>query len=131
MYSIPSFNQAVSNKTFYKADQVQMYWNDLGTNLLVLTQTDVDKTGKSYYGGNMDHHYSKREDVVRNWTFCHIETNLYYLAVAGNFDCRVPLDKDGPVHDVTWGPDSKEFVVVYGCTYTYLSGDVETRELTY
>ncbi|KAL1929710.1 hypothetical protein VTP01DRAFT_1848 [Rhizomucor pusillus] len=92
MYSIPSFNQAVSNKTFYKADQVQMYWNDLGTNLLVLTQTDVDKTGKSYYG----------------------ETNLYYLAVAGNFDCRVPLDKDGPVHDVTWGPDSKEFVVVYG-----------------
>ncbi|KAI8374302.1 eukaryotic translation initiation factor eIF2A-domain-containing protein [Radiomyces spectabilis] len=92
MYSIPSFNQPVSNKTFYKADRVQMFWNDLGTSLLVLTQTDIDKTGKSYYG----------------------ETNLYYLAVAGNFDCRVPLDKEGPVHDVTWGPDSKEFVVVYG-----------------
>ncbi|KAG2218966.1 hypothetical protein INT45_008390 [Circinella minor] len=92
MYSIPNFNQALSNKTFYKADSVQMFWNDLGTNLLVLTQTDVDKTGKSYYG----------------------ETNLYYLAVAGNFDCRVPLDKEGAVHDVTWGPDSKEFVVVYG-----------------
>jgi len=28
-----------------------MKWNDLGTNLLVLTQTDVDKTNKSYYGG--------------------------------------------------------------------------------
>ncbi|KAF7726517.1 hypothetical protein EC973_008648 [Apophysomyces ossiformis] len=92
MYSVPNFNQALSNKTFYKADNVQLYWNDLGTNLLVLTQTEVDKTGKSYYG----------------------ETNLYYLAVAGNFDCRVPLDKEGPVHDVAWSPDSKEFIVVYG-----------------
>ncbi|KAJ8658740.1 hypothetical protein O0I10_005464 [Lichtheimia ornata] len=92
MYSIPNFNQALSNKTFYKADQVQLFWNDLGTNLLVLTQTDVDKTGKSYYG----------------------ETNLYYLSVAGNFDCRVPLDKEGAVHDVHWSPNSKEFAVVYG-----------------
>ncbi|ORZ03752.1 eukaryotic translation initiation factor eIF2A-domain-containing protein [Syncephalastrum racemosum] len=92
MYSIPTFNAPLSNKTFFKADQVQMFWNELGTNLLVLTQTDVDKTGKSYYG----------------------ETNLYYLAVAGNFDCRVPLDKEGQVHDVTWSPNSKEFVVVYG-----------------
>ncbi|KAI8638391.1 eukaryotic translation initiation factor eIF2A-domain-containing protein [Parasitella parasitica] len=92
MYSIPNFNSALSNKTFYKADRISMYWNDLGTNLLVLTMTDVDKSNKSYYG----------------------ETNLYYLAVAGNFDCRVPLDKEGPIHDVTWGPDSKEFIVVYG-----------------
>lgn len=92
MYGLPNFKSALSNKTFYKADKIQMYWNDLGTNLLVLTQTEVDKTGKSYYG----------------------ETNLYYLAVAGNFDCRVVLDKEGPIHDVTWGPDSKEFVVVYG-----------------
>ncbi|OBZ80975.1 Eukaryotic translation initiation factor 2A, partial [Choanephora cucurbitarum] len=92
MYSIPNFSAPLSSKTFFKADRVTMYWNDLGTNLLVLTMTDVDNSNKSYYG----------------------ETNLYYLAVAGNFDCRVPLDKEGPVHDVTWGPDSKEFTVVYG-----------------
>lgn len=92
MFSIPNFKTALSNKTFYKADSVTMYWNKLGTNLIVLTSTDVDKSNKSYYG----------------------ETNLYYLAVAGNFDCRVALDKEGPVHDVTWGPDSKEFVVCYG-----------------
>ncbi|KAI9484039.1 MAG: eukaryotic translation initiation factor eIF2A-domain-containing protein [Benjaminiella poitrasii] len=92
MYSIPNFKTVLSNKTFFKADSVQFYWNDLGTNLLVLTMTDVDKSNKSYYG----------------------ESNLYYLAVAGNFDCRVPLDKEGPVHDVTWAPDSKEFIVVYG-----------------
>ncbi|KAG1046835.1 hypothetical protein G6F46_000198 [Rhizopus delemar] len=92
MFSIPNFKSPLSSKTFFKADSVTMYWNDLGTNLLVLTHTDVDKSNKSYYG----------------------ETNLYYLAVAGNFDCRVPLDKEGPVHDVTWGPDSKEFIVIYG-----------------
>lgn len=46
-----------------------MKWNKSGTNLLFLTQTDVDKTGKSYYG----------------------ETNLYLMNSAGQFDCRVTL----------------------------------------
>ena len=40
---------------------------------------------------------------------------MYLLSAAGNFDCRVSLDKDGPVHDVAWSPNSKEFGVVYGC----------------
>lgn len=71
---------------------MQFIWNKLGTGILVLTQTDVDKTGKSYYG----------------------ESNLYYLATAGNYDCRVALDKEGPIHDVAWHPESKEFIVVYG-----------------
>lgn len=92
LYSIPNFSSPVSNKTFYKADKVDLVWNDLGTSILVLTHTDVDKTGKSYYG----------------------ETYLYYMAVAGNFDCRVVLDKEGPIHDITWAPQAKEFVVVYG-----------------
>ena len=46
-----------------------MKWNKSGSNLLFLTQTDVDKTGKSYYG----------------------ETNLYLMNAAGQFDCRVTL----------------------------------------
>ncbi|CAG8432799.1 11479_t:CDS:10 [Diversispora eburnea] len=50
IYSITNFNSPLSQKTFYKADKIQMKWNDLGTNLLVLTSTDVDKTNKSYYG---------------------------------------------------------------------------------
>ncbi|KAJ9086562.1 hypothetical protein DSO57_1002689 [Entomophthora muscae] len=92
LYSVPNFKSPIATKSFYKADKVQMTWNELGTALLVLTQTEVDKTGKSYYG----------------------ESNLYYLAVAGNFDCRVPLDKEGPIHDVVWSPSSKEFAVSYG-----------------
>ncbi|KAI9294581.1 eIF2A-domain-containing protein [Neoconidiobolus thromboides FSU 785] len=92
LYSIPNFTSPVASKTFFKADKVQMVWNPLGTNILVLTQTEVDKTGKSYYG----------------------ESHLYYLSVAGTFDCRVPLDKEGPIHDFNWSPTSKEFAVSYG-----------------
>ena len=92
VFNIPSFAQPVSQKTFFKADGVQLKWNSLGTSLLCMTSTDVDKTNKSYYG----------------------ENNLFLLGVAGSFDCRVTLDKEGPIHDVTWSPDSKEFAVIYG-----------------
>ncbi|RUP52208.1 eukaryotic translation initiation factor eIF2A-domain-containing protein [Jimgerdemannia flammicorona] len=91
MFGIPNFNAPLSNQSFYKGDKVEMIWNDLGTNLLVVTHTDIDKTGKSYYG----------------------ETNLYHMSVTGSFD-RVTLDKEGPIHDVAWSPNSKEFIVVYG-----------------
>ncbi|KAG0306670.1 hypothetical protein BGZ98_001925 [Dissophora globulifera] len=90
IYSITNFNVPLASKSFFKADRVQMIWNQLGTNVLVWATTDHDKTGKSYYG----------------------ETNLYYLAVAGNFDCRVPID--GLIHDVAWAPASKDFVVIHG-----------------
>ncbi|KAF8638909.1 hypothetical protein AX17_001960 [Amanita inopinata Kibby_2008] len=79
-------------KTFFKADRSQVKWNTLGTQVLLLTQTDVDNSNKSYYG----------------------ETGMYLLSAAGNFDCRVTLDKEGPIHDFAWSPNSKEFGVVYG-----------------
>ncbi|KAG0250270.1 hypothetical protein BG011_008516 [Mortierella polycephala] len=90
IYSITNYTVPLASKSFFKADRVQMIWNHLGTNVLVWATTDHDKTGKSYYG----------------------ETNLYYLAVAGNFDCRVPID--GLIHDVAWAPASKDFVVIHG-----------------
>lgn len=64
----------------------------MGTTLIVLAQTEVDKTGKSYYG----------------------ETTLYVLSANGGFDSRITLDKEGPIHDVSWSPNSNEFGVVYG-----------------
>ena len=45
---------------------------------------------------------------------------MYLLSAAGNFDCRVSLDKEGPIHDVAWAPNSKEFGVVYGCKLTFV-----------
>lgn len=92
VFSVPHFGVPVSQKTFFKGDKVQLKWNNSGTTLVVLAQTDVDKTGKSYYG----------------------ETTLYLLSATGGFDSRIELDKEGPIHDVTWSPNSKEFGVVYG-----------------
>ena len=92
VFQVPQFSTPISQKTFFKGDKVQLKWNDLGTSVIVLAQTDVDKTNKSYYG----------------------ETNMYILSANGSFDSRIQLDKDGPIHDVSWSPNSKEFGVVYG-----------------
>ncbi|MBW0513017.1 hypothetical protein O181_052732 [Austropuccinia psidii MF-1] len=95
IYSLSGLEQSaspLSQKTFYKADKIQMKWNKSGTSVLLLTQTDVDKTGKSYYG----------------------ETNLYMLSANGQFDCRVTLDREGGIHDFVWSPNDKEFTVSYG-----------------
>ncbi len=92
VFQVPQFSQPVSQKTFYKGDKVQLKWNELGTSLIVLAQTDVDKTNKSYYG----------------------TTDMYILSANGSFDSRIQLDKEGPIHDVAWSPNSKEFGVIYG-----------------
>ena len=108
VFNVSDFERAVSQKTFFKGDKVQLKWNNNGTALIVLAQTEVDKSGKSYYG----------------------ETTVYLLSADGQFDARIALgrspckfglslaktcaDKDGPIHDVAWSPDSKEFGVVYG-----------------
>ena len=86
------FQNPISQKTFFKGDKVQFKWNNRGSSILVLAQTDVDRSGKSYYG----------------------ETTLYLLSTNGAFDARVTLDKEGPIHDVSWSPNSREFGVVYG-----------------
>ncbi|KAJ2892438.1 putative eukaryotic translation initiation factor 2a protein [Zalerion maritima] len=92
VYNVPQFSNPTSQKTFFKGDKVQLKWNSQGTSLLVLAQTDVDKSNKSYYG----------------------ETMLYLLSVNESFDARISLDKEGPIHDVTWSPNGKEFGVIYG-----------------
>ncbi|TCD63983.1 hypothetical protein EIP91_004716 [Steccherinum ochraceum] len=94
IYSLTSLAGApMAQKTFFKADRSQIKWNTIGTQVLVLTQTEVDQNNKSYYG----------------------ETGgLYLLSASGQFDCRVTLDKEGPVHDFAWSPNAREFIVVYG-----------------
>ncbi|KAI1076006.1 translation initiation factor eIF-2A [Whalleya microplaca] len=92
VFNVPQFATPISQKTFFKGDKVQFKWNSLGTNLIVLAQTDVDKSNKSYYG----------------------ETTLYLLSANGSLDARVTLDKEGPIHDVSWSPNGKEFAVIYG-----------------
>ncbi|OQO01620.1 hypothetical protein B0A48_12656 [Cryoendolithus antarcticus] len=92
VFAVPDFETPKSQKSFFKGDKVQLKWNSQGTSLIVLAQTEVDKSNKSYYG----------------------ETNMYILSANGGFDSRIQLDKEGPIHDVTWSPSGKEFGVVYG-----------------
>ncbi|QSL65925.1 hypothetical protein MERGE_003062 [Pneumocystis wakefieldiae] len=92
IYNMPTFSSFISRKSFYKADSVQMIWNKIGTTLIISTSTDVDKANKNYYG----------------------ETNMYILSAIRNYDSRICLDKEGPIHDITWSPNSREFGVVYG-----------------
>ncbi|KKA30991.1 hypothetical protein TD95_002947 [Thielaviopsis punctulata] len=92
VFNVPLFNNPVSQKTFFKGDKVKLSWNKQGSSILVLAQTDVDKTNKSYYG----------------------ESTLYLLSSTGGFEGRVTLDKEGPIHHFDWSPNSKEFGVVYG-----------------
>lgn len=69
VYAIPEFDQALSQKNFFKGDKVQMKWSSTGKSLLVLAQTEVDKSGKSYYG----------------------ETTLYLLSVRASTEIRIDL----------------------------------------
>lgn len=84
--------QPVARRSFFRCSTVQLHWNHGATGLLVVAQSDVDKTNQSYYG----------------------ESKLNYLTTDGTHEGLVPLRKEGPVHDVRWSSSGSEFAVVYG-----------------
>ncbi|RXK39670.1 hypothetical protein M231_03024 [Tremella mesenterica] len=92
-----------ARKAFYKADKLTVKWNPAGTMALFMTHTEVDQTGKSYYG----------------------ETNLYCASLDGSFSGMVECDREGPIYDYTWSPTSREFVVCYG----YMPARVQLYDL--
>ena len=57
--------------------------------MLILSTTDIDRTGSSYYG----------------------KSGVFLLALNGKIDARV-TDED--IHDVQWNPNGNEFAVIYG-----------------
>ncbi|XP_053671316.1 eukaryotic translation initiation factor 2A [Anopheles nili] len=83
--------QPVASKSFFQADKVDMMWNRKGNGLILLTSTEVDKTGESYYG----------------------KQALHYMTPKGD-SCAIQLKAEGPIHDVAWSPKSTEFCIVYG-----------------
>ncbi|KAL5784166.1 hypothetical protein ACOSQ2_006558 [Xanthoceras sorbifolium] len=85
-------SQPVARRSFFRCSTVQLSWNHGSTGLLVLVQSDVDKTNQSYYG----------------------ESKLNYLTTDGTHEGLVSLRKEGPVHDVQWSYSGSEFAVVYG-----------------
>jgi translation initiation factor 2A len=92
LYQYPNVNgQPIGCKSFFQADQVEMLWNKKGTDLLLLTSTEIDQTGASYYG----------------------KQALHFMSTNGD-SYSVQLSKEGPIHAVEWSPKSNEFCVVYG-----------------
>nr|XP_049698607.1 eukaryotic translation initiation factor 2A [Helicoverpa armigera] len=95
VYKYPDFkdeSQAVVSRSSFQADKATFYWNRRGTNVFAMTQTDVDKTGGSYYG----------------------KQSLSYGDVKGNSE-NVTFSKEGPIHAISWNPgNSNEWVAVYG-----------------
>lgn len=62
-------NEPVARRSFFRCSTVQLSWNHGSTGLLVVVQSDVDKTNQSYYG----------------------ESKLNYLTTDGTHEGLVPL----------------------------------------
>ena len=62
-------SQPVARRSFFRCSTVQLNWNRGSTGLLVVVQSDVDKTNQSYYG----------------------ESKLHYLTTDGTYEGLVTL----------------------------------------
>lgn len=87
----------IATKTFFKADSCQLKWNPQGNAVLCLAITDFDTQNKSYYG----------ENTLYLLSFQGVNGTL------GGNSVRVSLT-NGPVHDFTWSPTSRQFGVIAG-----------------
>ncbi|WRX11458.1 Translation initiation factor [Theobroma cacao] len=92
-------SQPLARRSFFRCSTVQLNWNHGSTGLLVVVQSDVDKTNQSYYG----------------------ESKLTYLTTDGTHEGLVPLRKEGPIHDVQWSYSGKEFAVLCLQVQQYLT----------
>ncbi|XP_056171896.1 uncharacterized protein LOC115679300 isoform X2 [Syzygium oleosum] len=110
-------SQSVARRSFFRCSSVQLHWNYGSTGLLVVVQSDVDKTNQSYYG----------------------ESKLNYLTTDGTHEGLVPLlmpakatifDKKcnpllelgtGPYNTIRWNPKGK-FICLAG--FGNLPGDM-------
>ncbi|XP_045761274.1 eukaryotic translation initiation factor 2A [Maniola jurtina] len=94
VFKYPDFevSQALVSRSSFQADKAAFYWNRRGTNVFAMTQTEVDKTGSSYYG----------------------KQSLSYGDVKGNAG-NMSFSKEGPIHAIAWNPGNwNEWAAVYG-----------------
>ncbi|XP_076659679.1 eukaryotic translation initiation factor 2A [Halictus rubicundus] len=93
LFQYPDFDatRAIANKSFFQADRMSVYWNNTGAHALLLTSTEVDKTGASYYG----------------------KQTLHYLNTKGE-TAMLTFKNEGPIHALQWSPKKNEFCVIYG-----------------
>lgn len=91
----------LSTRAFFRGDECRMMWNpdtsaDSTEFLLALVNTDMDATGKSYYG----------------------ESALYALYPGvPTRNTQIIFKQEGNIHEIAWNPSGKSFAVIYGCNY--------------
>lgn len=82
----------LAQRSTFRADSVTFKWNSKGTAVLSLISTNIDTTGKSYYG----------------------ESEVYFMDNLGLVEQRVDLPQEGPTYDAAWSPSGLEFIIIYG-----------------
>lgn len=82
----------LAHRSTFRADSVTFKWNSKGTAVLSLISTNIDTTGKSYYG----------------------ESEVYFMDNLGVVTQRVDLPQEGPTYDAAWSPTGLEFIIIYG-----------------
>lgn len=84
--------EQLASRSTFRADSIDFKWNSKGTAVLSLVSTNVDTTGKSYYG----------------------ESEAYFMDNLGLVVKRVDLPQEGPIYDAAWAPAGGEFIIIYG-----------------
>ncbi|ETO25266.1 hypothetical protein RFI_11872 [Reticulomyxa filosa] len=74
----------------FEADNCHLLWNRSGSGLLAYVSTDVDTSGKSYYG----------------------KEQLYLMHPKRNVNAMITLSEKGGLQEAQWHPNSDEFVVI-------------------
>jgi len=92
MFRYPNFETVIASKSFFQADRVEFKWNKKGTAVLVITSTDIDKSGQSYYG----------------------KTMLHYMDTKGETAVIQTEADSAIVHAAEWSPTSTEFAIITG-----------------
>merc|ERR1712228_596734 len=83
----------ISQRAFYGVDTCELLWDCCTTyhhNLLAIASSDVDTSGKSYYGNQ----------------------TVYLLSSRSAQNVKIPIAEKGKLQDVKWHPMGKEFVMI-------------------
>jgi hypothetical protein len=99
-----------------------------GTSALILTSTEVDQTGGSYYGEQSLQFISTNGDsnmvVLRKYSIYNTSNFFIYKYLSIMIFISECLAKKGPIYAMDRNPNSTQFCVVYGCILRYaLSSD--------
>jgi translation initiation factor 2A len=94
VYKAPNLSNEVVQKSMFKADTCEMFWNNPGTALIANCRTDQDSTGQSYYGDSL----------------------VYLVLPKQKETMNVTVGRGGEqVHDVAWAPPRIALLFAYSC----------------